>query len=267
LHQPLIRVTYTRRKIPDNRQGRLYRNLRQAPTFCFSYAFEEHQMKLKDRECLASRVNRVLGTAATATAAAAGVGMVGESSQAEAAIIHSGVVNLNIPTTVNGLYLNVLNGAINEPGTGTGTSVPGWDVNFWSSTGFGLFSPVAPGGGAYVVTAPGFGANLALGAPISAASTFGSGISSNIAQWNLNGSNNLVGFRFQNEANANSIHYGWARIEFGSTITNRRLVEYAYENVAGASISAGAVPEPSSLGLLAMGAVGLMARRRKQLAA
>lgn len=223
-------------------------------------------MKLNDRATLLSKVNRLFGATASATAAAAGVGIVGETSQADAAIIHSGIVNLNIPATLNGLYLNVLNGAINEPGNGPGASVPGWDVNFWGGTGFGLFSPAAPVGGAYVVTSPGFGANLALNAPISGASTFGSGLTGNTAQWALNSSNNLVGFRFLNEGNS-QIHYGWARIEFGSAIGNRRLVEYAYENVAGASINAGVVPEPSSLGLLAMGAAGLMARRRKQLAA
>jgi hypothetical protein len=41
--------------------------------------------------------------------------------------------------------------------------------------------------------------------------------------------------------------------------------DFAYED-SGAGILAGAIPEPSSLGLLALGATGLLARRRRQAA-
>lgn len=47
------------------------------------------------------------------------------------------------------------------------------------------------------------------------------------------------------------------------------LYSFAYEDVAGQGIAAGAVPEPSTLALLLAGAagVGAMMRRRKRLAA
>lgn len=200
---------------------------------------------------LKTRLSKHLAVAAVATAAV---------SAANAQIVHS-VVNYSIPVTTNGLYLNVVTGATNLPGSTGGTTVPGWDVNFWSSSGFGLFSPTNPAGGAYVITSAGFGANMAFGAEISAANMFGSGTSSNLAQWNLNSDQNLVGFRFFNEANS-SIHYGWARIAFGSTATSRTLVEYAYESTAGGSIGAGVVPAPSAMALLGLG--GLVAGRRRR---
>ena len=202
---------------------------------------------------LKTRLTKHFALAAVATAAV---------SSANAQIVHSGIVNFNIAPTVNGLYLNVVTGQINEPGNGPGSSVPGWDVNFWSSTGFGLFSPSGlPTAGAYVVTAPGFGANLAFGAEIGASSLYGSGTSSNVSQWNLNSDQNLVGFRFRNEANS-QIHYGWARIAFGATPTSRTLVEYAFDATPGASIGAGVVPAPSAMALLGLG--GLVAGRRRR---
>ena len=210
-------------------------------------------------QALKSRLDRHF-VACSAAAAAATVGGVAQQN-AEAAIVYSGVVNINIPSTTAGVYLNVVTGVNNA----NPASVPGWDLNPWSTGGLGLFSPTAPAGGVYVVTAANFGANLAPGTPINAASLYGSGSSANNAQWNLNSSNNLVGFRFQNEANGNLTHYGWMRISLAATAAGqpRAIVEYAYENVAGTSINAGAVPAPGSLALLALGAAGLVGRRRK----
>tara|TARA_R110000782_G_scaffold19101_4_gene51994 strand:- start:2690 stop:3325 length:636 start_codon:yes stop_codon:yes gene_type:complete len=207
---------------------------------------------------LKNRLNKYAASAAAVTAA---VAVSGPVSSANAAIVHSGIVNQTIAATTNGLYLNVVTGAINEPGNGPGSTVPGWDVNFWSSTGFGLFNASGPGG-TYVLTSTGWASNMAPGASIGAGLLYGSGTSGNNSQWNLNSDQNLVGFRFVNEANGNAIHYGWARISFGATVTSRSLVEYAYEDVAGGSIGAGAVPAPAAMALLGMG--GLVAARRRR---
>lgn len=79
--------------------------------------------------------------------------------------------------------------------------------------------------------------------------------------WNPTGTG-FVGFRFQNEANGNQVHYGWAQIINNGT-SDRRLVDFAYEDVAGVEIAVGAVPAPGSLALLALGGMGLLGRRRK----
>lgn len=60
----------------------------------------------------------------------------------------------------------------------------------------------------------------------------------------------------------NQFHYGWARmnVQGGAALTTK-LKDYAYESQPGVGISAGAVPEPGTLGMLALGATGLLAWR------
>ncbi|MBL9030084.1 MAG: PEP-CTERM sorting domain-containing protein [Phycisphaerae bacterium] len=202
-----------------------------------------------------------------ACSAAAAAATIGAVQTADAGIVYSGVVNLNIASTTNGLYLNVVTGAINEPGNTAGGTVPGWDVNPWSSSALNYFSPTAPAGGVYVGNGAGNTANLVPGTLIGAASTYGSGTASTAGALPhvLNSSDNIVGFRFQHEGNSNATHYGWMRISLSGTFSAqpRAVVEYAYEDQAGVPIEAGAVPAPASLGLLALGAVGLAGRRRR----
>jgi MYXO-CTERM domain-containing protein len=77
----------------------------------------------------------------------------------------------------------------------------------------------------------------------------------------LNSTDNYAGFRFLNEA-TNQVHYGYLRLSIGSTLATRSIIEYAYEDVAGASIL---VPAPGALALLAVAGVGGGRRRRSTL--
>ena len=74
----------------------------------------------------------------------------------------------------------------------------------------------------------------------------------------------LIGVRF------NTNQFGWVRVNMdGNPLNSFTVVDYAYAD-KGESIFAGqitAVPEPSSLCLLALGSVGILAWRRRRAAA
>lgn len=89
------------------------------------------------------------------------------------------------------------------------------------------------------------------------------------SQWALAGSNSgYLGIRF-NIGTAE--HFAWMRltVEPQASANPRAITvhEWAFENVPGVGIETGAVPEPSALGLLALGSAGLAARRRRKVVA
>lgn len=208
-----------------------------------------------------SKLAKRLDAHFVACAAAAGAAAFGVAQNAEAAIVHSGPVSIAVPNNIDGVYMNIATGA-NAP-----TPPPaGWDINPYSAAAgtFNLWGANAntwfSAGG--VIAGPyKLAAGTVIGGP--ATNFFRPGGGTNVGlEMALNSSDNLLGFQFLNEA-GNTTHNGWIRFAFGATAGDRTIVEYAYEDVAGASIEAGAIPAPGSLALLALGAVGVAGRRRK----
>lgn len=206
---------------------------------------------------ISNKLNLHLAALATATAGVAAV-----TNNADAAVVYSGMVNINIPSTTAGVYLNLVTGVSNA----NPASVPGWDFNPWSSSALNMFSTTSQAGGiptAYAGSGTTY-SNLAVGATIGPASTFASTGTATVnggTPLNLNSSNNYVGFRFRNEVTGQD-HFGWAQIALsGSAFAQpRAIVAYAYEDQPGVAIT---IPTPGAASMLAVGAAGLIGRRRR----
>jgi hypothetical protein len=194
------------------------------------------------------------------------------ADQVEAGIIYSGVRDISIGNqqTVN---LNV-----NDTGPLSDTVVDYKlrHTNVLNGVNQTLtLSVLTQGSNQVVVDSGGFAAALKAGDLISSSDTLGSGtkvmasykfklgtLQSSSGPWR-GVQNEYLGLSF--EIPGNGFHFGWARLSMkGDHSAFSTLVDWAYETTPGTSILAGAVPEPSSLslGMLALGAVGVAALAR-----
>lgn len=165
---------------------------------------------------------------------------------------------LAIGNNIDGLYVNVVTGAASADSLDT----PGWDINLYNnSAGFTLYGSASPAGVVATGT-PGSTAQataLSFGDLISSARQFNQFQTRGLAFQSAGP--RYVGFRFINESSGPTvINYGWMLVSNGNLPAPNGgfpafVTAYGYEN-AGASINAGAVPEPSTWAMFAMALVG-----------
>lgn len=174
------------------------------------------------------------------------------ASAASAAVVSSGIINLAIPNTTAGLYVNVQDGTT-YTGPGVFPTYPGpganYDFNIYGTSSWSFFSPTSSGmnpaataaqRGYVAATTSGPVSVLTAGTVVGPASTYNTGTASGSAITGV--ANAYFGFRFRTEPDL-AIHYGWARITLAAGGTPGVLHEYAWENVADTPIT---VPEPAA---------------------
>ncbi len=187
-------------------------------------------------------------------------GLAFTAGQARGAVIYSGPLNISIPESFDGVYIDIDTGA-----SGSSTTVPGWDVNpFFGGSVIavnGSFQPVADGptntsviqrldvdeeidGSRIFMATPG-GSSEHMGP---ASNQFKEGVESYFA------------FEFVPEGSSTTC-YGWVSLEVTANNPGGRVTGWAYEST-GAPIKVGAVPEPSAL--LLLGLVPVLAWRRRR---
>lgn len=157
------------------------------------------------------------------------------SSPLLAAVVDSGPVSIAVPQTTAGIYLNVITGVSATAPAGA----PGWDINPWGSTALNFFGGATSG--SYIAA----GGNVVpqnIGDVVGPASTFATSAGT-VGTSFRNSGTSILGFRFFNEGNGNSVHYGYAEIT--TTAPNgipATIVRYVYESTPDTPITvAGAV--------------------------
>jgi PEP-CTERM motif len=222
--------------------------------------------------CLPKQLDTKLNRHFLACSAFVGTAVLMTASKADADIVYSGPLSLNVPTTngAGGIYLDLTmpnlsfiptkgGGGATE---GLSTLLPGWDVNFYR-TGGGNLRWAYNGGALTVSNGAGHVAALGAGVTIDGSSALGT---RQTMVPEFTGTTAFMGLEFFDASN--NARFGWIRITGGSTLGfPATIVDWAYED-SGAGILTGAtaVPEPSSmaLGCLAAGAAGLAAWRKRK---
>ena len=184
---------------------------------------------------------------------------------ANAAVVYSGLQNIAIPTTFDGVYINIDNAA-----TSTST-ITGWDINpFFGGAGIANSAAFQPARTGTANDDP--VVNLAGGSLISSALNFSSGfggsgdpvsyLGNGPGQFAV-GQEGYLGFRFTTDSSAGP-YYGWMRVLFTADSPGGLIEDWSYDDTGAAiSVPLAAVPEPSRALLLMLGCLTACFRRRR----
>ena len=185
---------------------------------------------------------------------------------ARATIIYSGIQDFPIPLDLEGTYLRLDTGATAATFPADWSAAP-WINPFFGGVDIGTSPLLRP-----AITGPDQILNLAPGTLISSASNFAAGqsgssthVGSGPGQFTLNVPGYL-GIAFRSTVGGPD-SYGWLQIEIHN-LGPGKIIAWAYEDVSGASIQAGAssAPEPGVLVLFgSAGAALALTRRRRAL--
>jgi len=188
------------------------------------------------------------------------VPVLGLAATSHAAIVASGIRDLVITNTFEGIYLDVDTGSL------VAMEGAGWDLNpFFGGEAVANSPSFEPVRATVDVNSPIL--SLSTGQTVGESNTFAVGhagsashVGNGLAQF-VSGNEGLIGFKLITNAN-DGPYFGWMRVTFSNTNSPGMIHEWAYEN-SGSAISVGAVPEPTVLVSMLVGVAGFCLRRRK----
>lgn len=185
------------------------------------------------------------------------------AAPASATIVYSGVANIPIPYTFDGIYLNVVTGAtsLTEPPDFYGSPSAAWiNIAFAGVdvvTGDGLAPAAMPAG--QVVNIPYNTPIDSTGAYVSGPNASSTHLGPGPGQFTAS-TPGYIGFRI-NPSGAGD-QFGWLRVSLNDDSSGGIIHSYAYESLTGTAIGAG-VPEPGSTAALLFTAAALLFNRRQ----
>jgi hypothetical protein len=164
------------------------------------------------------------------------------ASSAQATVVcnaGSPTLPFTVPATLDGVYANVVTGALQTVGPFTA----GWDINAYATGGNLNFFFTTQGGQAMTDGT----AYLALsaGAVIGPAGTYSTatGTATSMANWRATQTGKYVGLKFINEGAGGATNYGWIQLDTtGATGFPASIKGFCYQNDGTQILAGGTVP-------------------------